>query len=105
MDDSQVIAYKYNNQYLNFIEWKKQCYIQPAYDLIKKTKEFEFMNHLYHDLHISLGLVHPKGLNHNDEIIPVITKEYIRELYDSDQMCCMPYCIAGLLLGVEIYNN
>ena len=33
-----------------------------------------------------------------------ITPEYIRSLYDSDKiMTCMPYVVAGYLLGIEIF--
>ena len=48
-----------------------------------------------------LGLVHPKAISDNPEV--PITKECIRQLYDSPyEMCCQPFVIAGFLLEVPI---
>jgi hypothetical protein len=99
-DDTPTLGYWHGDKYLNFVDWKKECYIKPAYELIPKTNVYMFMNDLYSKEKISLGLVHPKAMEGEED---AITKEYIRELYDSKTiMCCMPYCVAGLLLGVEI---
>lgn len=86
---------------LNFVQWKKMCYIKSSYDLLPKTTVFQFLLKVWKENNIPLGLVHPK--NHDSENIEPITKEYIRWLYDTnEEMCCQPYVVAGLLLGVTI---
>jgi hypothetical protein len=99
-EDTPTVAYRYGNNYLDFVSWKKQCYIKPFYELAVKTKPYQFMNTLFKEHKISLGLVHPKS-NEGEEL--PITKEYITELYNSKNiMCCVPYCLAGMLLDVAI---
>jgi len=101
-DDSTVVGYLYNDQLIDFVNWKKECYIKPAYDSFSKghNRVMEFLKVLYHKKHISLGLVHPKGKSSHAE--EAITLEYIRYLYDGDEMCCMPYVVAGYLMNVDI---
>jgi hypothetical protein len=91
------------NKYMKFVSWKKDCYIKPAYELFEKNNRvIEFLKLLYHKEKISIGLVHPKGKSCYAE--KAITPEFIKGLYDSPyEMCCMPYVVAGYLLGVNIY--
>jgi hypothetical protein len=50
---------------------------------------------------ISIGLVHPKGRDNHKE--KALTKEFIEDLYNSPyEMSCMPYVVAGYLLGSQI---
>lgn len=108
-NDSETIIYcncidEDENIYMNFVAWKKECYITPAYELFsrKDNKVINFLKLLYHKKKISIGLVHPMAKLEKKE--KAITPEYIRSLYDSDKiMTCMPYVVAGYLLGVEIF--
>lgn len=101
-NNNEVVGYWYKNKYINFVEWKKECYIKPAYDLIPKTEVYKFLEALYKQGKISLGLVHPKAA---EGLEKAITSEYISEMYNSKTiMCCMPYCVAGFLLDVKIEN-
>lgn len=96
-----VIAYYYAGNYIDFVTWKKECYIGPGYELISQTHVFKFLEELYSKC-IPIGLVHPKGMSLEAEL--PITKENIRYLYDSeDTIACMPYVVAGLLFSVPIY--
>lgn len=90
------------NIYMNFVQWKKTCYIKPAYELFEKNNSvIEFLKMVYHEKKISIGLVHPKGKDKYRE--KAITAELIRKLYDSEyEMACMPYVVAGYLLNVTI---
>lgn len=90
------------NKYMNFVEWKNQCYIKPAYKLFgDNNRVIDFLKYLYHDKKISIGLVHPKGKSKYKE--KGLTKEFIKSLFISDnEMACMPYVVAGYLLGVEL---
>lgn len=98
-DKSDIVCYRAQDKYLNFVEWKKECYIKPAYDLLPQTDVFQFLKNMY-ESGISLGLVHPMG---KDDSYSPMTPEYIRALYDDPyDMSCMPYCVVGLLLGVSI---
>jgi hypothetical protein len=95
-----TIAYRKGNEYLKFVQWKKECYIRPSYELLPHTEVYKFLYTIFVENNIPLGLVHPKALNGSED---PITKEYIRNMYDSpDIMCCQPYVIAGKLLNVEI---
>jgi len=101
--DNPTIAYgrivDNNLECMDFVIWKKECYIKPFYQLAVQTNVYKFLNKLYKD-GISLGLVHPKSPEGEEK---PITKDYIRQLFDSSQeMTCVPFVIAGLLLGVEI---
>ena len=85
-DNSPRICFKHGDNYLDFVTWKKECYIKPAYELIIKTNVYKFLKNTYNN-GISLGLVHPKGKEGEEH---AITKEYIRELYDDENiMACM----------------
>ena len=102
--DSPRVAFLYQKKYLGYVDWKKQCYIQPAYDLLEETEVMKFMRKIWEEHHVALGLVHPMG-NKGEAETPV-TREFIRELYDSETtMACMPYVVVGKLLGVEIYAS
>lgn len=99
--DSPCIAYRYANRYIGFVEWKKECYIRPSYELLPDTRVFQYLWTIWHDYQRPLGLVHPKAISAEPEI--PITRQYLRELYDSNvEMVCQPYVVAGRLLNVEI---
>jgi len=87
---------------IDFVMWKKCCYIRPGYQLISKTNVFLFLKELY-DQQIPIGLVHPKGKCDGGET--PITRDLIRDLYDDPyEMACMPYVVAGLLLSVPLFE-
>jgi len=90
------------NIYMNFVNWKKSCYIAPAYKLFgENNKVIDFLKYLYCEQKISLGLVHPKGRDSHKE--NAITPGFIKYLYESPyEMACMPYVVAGYLLNVSI---
>ena len=99
--DVPIVSYRYKDRYLSFVEWKKQCYITPAYKLIPETSVYKFLKEVWSVHKIPLGLVHPMAQSHESE--HPITHKYLRELYDSSvEMTCMPYCLAGFLLDVKI---
>ena len=101
-DASPCIAYRYKNDYIDFVTWKKECYIRPSYELLPGTTVYQFLYKVWHDMRRPLGLVHPKAVSVG-EVQPAITPEYIRDLFDSPfDMCCQPYVVAGRLLGVDI---
>jgi len=99
-DDSTTVAYRYKEKYIDFLEWKKECYIKPAYELIPQTKVYQFLVKARTEDKVVLGLVHPMG--RNDEEKP-ITKEFITDLFNSEyEMSCMPFVVAGILLGIKV---
>lgn len=99
----EKITYRQGNNYLNFVQWKKECYIRPSYELLPNTEVYKFLHAIWAEYNIPLGLVHPKGLSDFGE--HPITYEFIRNMYDSpDIMCCQPYVVAGKLLNVPIYE-
>lgn len=96
-----VLKYKKGDKYMDFVEWKKECYIKPSYELLPHTDVYKFLHYVWKENNIPLGLVHPKAVLGEAE--KPITVEYIRQLYDSpDDMCCQPYVVAGCLLNVPI---
>lgn len=98
---SPTIGYSHHGQYLSFVEWKRQCYIAPSYQLLPYTRVLQCLRQV-HRQGIPLGLVHPKGMKHDAE--QPLTIADIREMYDSPTiMCCQPYVVAGALLGVPVY--
>ena len=100
IDYSDCIGYYYRGQFLDFVDWKIECYIRPSYQLLSTNQAFLFLINVLNNKR-ALGLVHPKGME--DEIIKPLTKEYVKELFTSkSEMCCQPYVVAGKLLGVEI---
>lgn len=100
IDNSDCISYYHEGQFLNFVNWKIECYIRPSYNLLQKNEAFLFLKNVIDQRH-PLGLVHPKGMT--GEIVQPLTKEYVKELfYSTTEMSCQPYVIAGKLLGVEI---
>lgn len=99
LDDT--IAYRKGPLYLNFVEWKKECYIRPSYELLAYTPVYQFLSQVWAQHNIPLGLVHPKARTDQAEVS--ITPEYIAELFNSPyEMCCQPYVVAGRLLNVTI---
>jgi hypothetical protein len=107
-DDSETIIFcncidnPYINLYMNFVDWKKLSYIEPAYKLFNENNRvIQFLKFLYQEKKISIGLVHPKGRDNHKE--KALTKEFIEDLYNSTyEMSCMPYVVAGYLLGSQI---
>lgn len=100
-DSSPVIAYRYKKKYLNFVDWKIECYIKPSYELLPETDVIKFLLKVWKKHKIPLGLVHPKGID--EEKCSRLTEERIKEMFESPvEMCCQPYVIAGWLLGVEV---
>lgn len=100
IDDSPTIAYKYGDRYLNFVEWKKECYIKPSYELLPKVGVYQFLSFCLKEGRRPLGLVHPKGMDGEER---PISKEYITSLFNHpDIMACQPYVVAGKLLNVEV---
>lgn len=103
LDASLVLTYFHNDKYLDFVTWKKECYIKPAYKLIVETDVYKFLCEV-REKGKALGLVHPKGKD--TEKLKPLTKEYIENLFnDPYEMAYMPYVVAGLLLGVKIFFN
>ena len=99
-----VISYRKGTDYLNFIQWKKECYIRPSYELLPTTDVYKFLYTVWFEHNIPLGLVHPKARNEHGE--QQITSDFIRNMYDSpDIMCCQPYVVAGRLMNVPIYEE
>ena len=98
-NDEIPVAFGYKNEYIGFVEWKKKCYIQPAYDLLEDNSVFLYLKGL-RDKGCALALVHPMGRKSRERNI---TKDTIRQLYDDKYtMSCLPYCVAGKLLGIDI---
>ena len=100
--NSNTIAYCHKDKIIDFVTWKKECYVRPAYDMFQKdnNRVIIFLEYLFKEKKISLGLVHPKGRDGTKEI--AITNEFIREIYDGPTMCCMPFVVAGYLLDVNV---
>lgn len=100
-DDSEVVAYWLDEKTVDFVKWKKECYIRPSYELLPSTKEYKFLEKMLTVEKIPLGLVHPKAITGHAEL--PVTAELIRRIYDSkDEMCCQPFVVAGKLLNVPI---
>jgi hypothetical protein len=88
------------NVYMDFITWKKKCFIGEAYKLLNKkdNRVMNFLKLLYCEKKISIGLVYPIGKKEDKE--KAITPELINYLYNSHEMTRMCYVVAGYLLGV-----
>lgn len=97
-----TIAFRKGSEYMDFIRWKKECYILPSYELLPHIPAYEFIRHCWKDLHIPIGLVHPKAMKNTPE--DPITPEMIRVLFDDpNDIACQPYVVVGLLMNVPIY--
>ena len=100
--DEMCVTFRHRDQYLKFVDWKKQCYIQPSYDLLPHNRVYQLLHKVMHEFHQPLGLVHPKACC--NEAQKPMTQEYLRQLFDDpDDMCCQPYVVAGKLLDVPVY--
>ena len=98
--DSSPVAYRFQGRNIGFLEWKRECYIRPSYQLTPKTSVFLSlaMAMAYGN---PVALVHPMARSR--EASYPLTRERIRALYDSPHdMCCQPFVLAGMLLGVSI---
>ena len=83
-------------KFMNFLEWKCSTYLQYALAEIPKVKAFQDLKAL-HNEGIALGLVHPKA---RCAIVKPLSREWLRTfLFDPEEMCCMPYIVAYLLLS------
>jgi hypothetical protein len=100
-DETDTVAYRKGSKYLTFVEWKKECYIKPSYDLMPTFKVYKFLEELHKEHRVPIGLVHPMAITGQTE--KPITRDYIRNLFDSNhEMCCQPFVVAGKLLGVSV---
>jgi len=96
----QTVAYRYKDSYIDFVTWKRECYIRPSYNLMPSTEVYKFLEFVWKEKRVPLGLVHPKAMG--AEEVP-ITKEFLKTLFESKTvMCCQPFVVAGKLLGVEL---
>lgn len=96
-----TLAYRYKQYYLDFVTWKKECYIKVAQKLIVETKVFVFLDRVWRKKGIALSLVHPKAVLLTAE--KPITREEIKSLFNSEtEMCCLPYIVASCLMGVKV---
>jgi len=101
-DLSSVVKYYHEGIFLDFVEWKKECYIRPSLRMMPSTPAYQFLVKVWEEEGHPLGLVHPMALQEG-EIIQPITKKYLRELFDSKvEMCCQPYVVAAGLLGMKV---
>ena len=97
------LGHRHHHEYLSFVDWKKQCYIQPSYDLLPETKVYKTLLDL-RAKKIPIALVHPMGFKH--EAGTAVTRAQIRMMFDSDTiMSCQPYVVAGKLLEVPVYKK
>lgn len=100
--DEVPIAFKAGDEYLGFVEWKKRCYIQPAYELFRDNGVIDYLESL-RERGWAIALVHPKARSGKET---QMTKEQIRLLYDDKcSMACMPYVVCGYLLDVPIWDQ
>lgn len=101
-DNSPTVAYRASiGKYLDFVRWKKQCYIKPSYRLMPSIEAYKFIHDIWKYKKIPIGLVHPMAITGRSE--KPIDREYLTELFNSrTEMCCQPFVIAGKLLGVPI---
>lgn len=97
----ETIAYRYKDNYLNFVDWKRECYIKLAYELAPQTDAYKFLDRVWRKKNIALGLVHPKSIKSVAE--KPITRELLTCLINSEEeMACMPYVICSILMGIKI---
>lgn len=100
-DGSDIIGYRYNEQYLTFLQWKKYCYIGPSYELLPHTKVFQDLMNVWTVQRQVLALVHPEA-HHEHPELPV-TPEMIRMSFNSEyEMTTQPFVLCGLLMGIGI---
>lgn len=100
-DKSPTIAYQHRGEYLDFVTWKKECYIKPSYQLLPQISVFQHLQKVWTTDRRPLALVHPKS--HDSDVCYPITVEEISQLFNSPtEMCCQPYVVAGKLLGVPV---
>lgn len=99
-NDSPRVGFRFKGRYIKFVEWKIECYVRPSYDLLPSVGVFRFLQKVWGEKRIPLGLVHPKAKEGGKE--DPMTKEFISDLFTGDTMCCQPYVVAGRLLNVEL---
>jgi hypothetical protein len=97
-DCLEPLAYRASSgEYLGFVEWKLRCYVAPAYELLPQTRPYAYIVQL-RAKGWAVGLVHPMGVSGDAE--RPLTRDSVRALYDDPrEHACMPYVLAGLLLG------
>jgi hypothetical protein len=100
---SPVVSYRHQGRYLSSLEWKKECYIAPALELLSDNRVVKHLAKL-RERGWSLGLAHPMGVNGPAEM--PVTREAVRAMYDDPfEHICLPFCLAGALLGVPLYEE
>lgn len=98
---SPTLTYRYKGQYIDFVRWKIECYIKPAYELIPKTTVYEFLMKCWKEHKVPLGLVHPMA--RSNEVEKPITREFLINLiYDKEEMGCMPYILTAKLMDIRV---
>ena len=99
-DGSPTVGHLLHGQYLSFVDWKKESYIFPTYQLLAENQVFHHLWLVWNEHKRPLALVHPMV---KEDIIYPMTAEYIRNIFDSPKiMCCMPYVIVGALLSAQV---
>lgn len=99
-DVDHPVMYRNGQDYLNFVQWKIQCYVQPAYDMLPTIVTFQMLKHAWND-GFALGLVHPKACKGVAE--DPMTKEFLTDLIHSPKiMACMPYLVAACIMDVPL---
>lgn len=100
----ETIAYKYKDNYFSFVDWKRECYIKPAYELAPQTEAYKFLDKVWRKKNIALALVHPMSTKSVAE--KPITRELLTCLINSDEeMACMPYVIASMLMDITFSHR
>lgn len=99
-DVDHPVMYRDGDDYLNFLQWKIQCYVQPARDLLPTITTFQVLKQAWHEGY-ALGLVHPKAYKGAPE--DAMTAEFLTELmYSTTTMACMPYVVAACIMDVPL---
>jgi hypothetical protein len=94
-----TIAYKYKDNYLNFVQWKHECYIKPAYELVPQTEAYKFLVNVWKKKNVPLVLIH--SMCNKIEGEEPITREALIDLMNStEEMACMPYVLASILMDI-----
>lgn len=46
-DDSEVLVYYDTKQFMDFVEWKKECYIRPSYELLPEEPVYQYLDYIH----------------------------------------------------------
>lgn len=100
-EESPTICYYNLGRYLDFVEWKKECYIRPSMERLPALETYQFLVKVWKEQRMPLGLVHPMACG--EGILEPITKEQLTKMFDSEtEMCCQPYVVAATLFGMIV---